>query len=241
MRIKISAHQNGEFHHFCEPKFAAFYHWKMPHIWTLFRPAAPPAPKRGENILKGIRGPDTPPVSPSAWPAQPAGLNGSGADSPPLSRSPRDLPCGRSRGPYCASAHAAACPPGALLRQRQGRDACAPRPCRCLPACGGFFLDGYKGASARPASPRTPYPSRRLFGKSHRSLIQSRLLSESRPLTLGRDSVFGEPSRRGALKPKSPGNGQRTRQRGRFPLYSSVCWQAVPMNQRGTLAPPAQE
>lgn len=124
----------------------------MHHIWTLFRPAAPPAPKRGENILKGIRGPDTPPVSPSAWPAQPAGLNGREADFPPLSRSPRDLPCGRSRGPYCASAHAAACPPGALLRQRQGRDACAPRPCRCLPAYGGFFLDGYKGASARPTS-----------------------------------------------------------------------------------------
>ena len=152
MRIKILAHQKGEIHHFFKPKFAAFYHWKMPHIWTLFRPAAPPAPKRGENILKGIRGPDTPPVSPSAWPAQPAGLNGRGADFPPLSRSPRDLPCGRSRGPYCASAHAAACPPGALLRQRQGRDACAPRPCRCLPAYGGFFLDGYKGASARPTS-----------------------------------------------------------------------------------------
>ena len=153
MRIKILAHQKGEIHNFFKPKFAAFYHWKMPHIWTLFRPAAPPAPKRGENILKGIRGPDTPPVSPSAWPAQPAGLDGREADFPPPSRSPRDLPCGRSRGPYCASAHAAACPPGALLRQRQGRDACAPRPCRCLPAYGGFFLDGYKGASARPHIP----------------------------------------------------------------------------------------
>ena len=150
MRIKISAHQNGEFHHFCKPKFAAFYHWKMPHIWTLFRPAAPPAPKRGENILKGIRGPDTPPVSPSAWPAQPAGLNGREADFPPPSRSPRDLPCGRSRGPYCASAHAAACPPGALLRQRQGRDACAPRPCRCLPAYGGFFPGGIAGRKRPP-------------------------------------------------------------------------------------------
>ena len=153
MRIKILAHQKGEIHHFFKPKFAAFYHWKMPHIWTLFRPAAPPAPKRGENILKGIRGPDTPPVSPSAWPAQPAGLNGREADFPPPSRSPRDLPYGRSRGPYCASAHTAACPPGALLRQRQGRDACAPRPCRCLPAYGVFFLDGYKGASARPHIP----------------------------------------------------------------------------------------
>ena len=140
------------FQQFLNLDFSNFQHWQPPHIWTLFRPAAPPAPKRGENILKGIRGPDTPPVSPSAWPAQPAGLNGRGADFPPLSRSPRDLPCGRSRGPYCASAHAAACPPGALLRQRQGRDACAPRPCRCLPAYGGFFLDGYKGASARPTS-----------------------------------------------------------------------------------------
>lgn len=106
-----------------------------------------------KTFLKGIRGPDTPPVSPSVWPAQPAGLNGREADFPPPSRSPRDLPCGRSRGPYRASAHAAACPPGALLRQRQGRDACAPRPCRCLPAYGGFFLDGYKGASARPHIP----------------------------------------------------------------------------------------
>ena len=87
MRIKISAHQKGEIHHFFKPKFAAFYHWKIPHIWTLFRPTAPPAPKRGENILKGIRGPDTPTVSPSAWPAQPAGLNGRWAENPPLSRS----------------------------------------------------------------------------------------------------------------------------------------------------------
>lgn len=137
MRIKILAHQKGEIHHFFKPKFAAFYHWKMPHIWTLFRLAAPPAPKRGENILKGIRGPDTPPVSPSAWPAQPAGLNGRGSENPPLSRSPRDLPRGRSRGPYCASAHTAACPPGALLMTAAGAD---------------FFLDGYKGASARPTS-----------------------------------------------------------------------------------------
>ena len=91
MRIKILAHQNGEFHHFCEPKFAAFYHWKIPHIWTLFRPTAPPAPKRGENILKGIRGPDTPPVSPSAWPAQPAGLTPRRRASPPPQRHP--APC----------------------------------------------------------------------------------------------------------------------------------------------------
>lgn len=145
--------QTADFQQFVNHAFSNFQHWQPPHIWALFRPAAPPAPKRGENILKGIRGPDTPPVKPSAWPAQPAGLNGREADSPPPSRSPRDLPCGRSRGPYCASAHAAACPPGALLRQRQRRDACAPRPCRCLPAYGGFFLDGYKGASARPHIP----------------------------------------------------------------------------------------
>ena len=144
--------QTADFQQFLNHDFSNFQHWQPPHIWTLFRLAAPPAPKRGEKHHKGIRGPDTPPVSPSAWPAQPAGLNGRGAENPPLSRSPRDLPCGRSRGPYCASAHAAACPPGALLRQRQGRDACAPRPCRCLPAYGGFFLDGYKGASARPTS-----------------------------------------------------------------------------------------
>ena len=201
--------QTADFQQFLNHDFSNFQHWQPPHIWTLFRLAAPPAPKRGEKHHKGIRGPDTPPVSPSAWPAQPAGLNGRGADVPPLSRSPRDLPCGRSRGPYCASAHAAACPPGALLRQRQGRDACAPRPCRCLPAYGGFFLDGYKGASARPRVAADAISLAAAFFKSHRSLILSRLLSESRPLTLGRDSVFGEPSRRGALKPKSPGNGQR--------------------------------
>ena len=39
-------------------------------------------------------------------------------------------------------------------------------------------------------SPRTAYRSRRLFCKSHLSLILPRLLSESNPLTLGFDSVF---------------------------------------------------
>ena len=151
-----------------------------------------------KTSLKGIRGPDTPPVSPSAWPAQPAGLNGRGADSPPLSRSPRDLPCGRSRGPYCASAHAAACPPGALLRQRQGRDACAPlslsaRLRRIFP-----WMDIRAQAPARTSPP-------------------------------------------GGLEAIIPRQRPKTRQRGRLPMYSSVCRQAVPMDQRGTLAPPAQE
>ena len=135
MRRKIMFLQTADFQQFLNHAFSNFQHWQPPHIWTLFRPAAPPAPKRGENILKGIRGPDTPPVSPSAWPAQPARLNGREADFPPPSRSPRDLPCGRSRGPYCASAHTAACPPGALLMTAAGA---------------GFFLGGYKGASARP-------------------------------------------------------------------------------------------
>ena len=63
----------------------------MHHIWTLFRPAAPPAPERGEKHHKGIRGPDTPPVSPSAWPAQPAGLTPRRRASPPPQRHP--APC----------------------------------------------------------------------------------------------------------------------------------------------------
>ena len=110
MRIKILAHQKGEIHHFFKPKFAAFYHWKMPHIWTLFRPAAPSAPKRGENILKGTRGPDTPPVSPSAWPAQPAGLTPRRRASPPPQRHP--APClAADRGALTARRPwAAACP-----------------------------------------------------------------------------------------------------------------------------------
>ena len=37
MCIKILAHQKGEIHHFCEPKFATFYHCKMAHIWAAFR------------------------------------------------------------------------------------------------------------------------------------------------------------------------------------------------------------
>ena len=40
-------------------------------------------------------------------------------------------------------------------------------------------------------SPRTTYRSRRLFYKSHLSLILSRLLSKSQPLPLGCDLVLG--------------------------------------------------
>ena len=45
--------------------------------------------------------------------------------------------------------------------------------------------------SPAPSSPRTPYRSRRLFLKSHLSLILSRLLSKSQPLMLGCDLVLG--------------------------------------------------
>ena len=45
----------------------------------------------------------------------------------------------------------------------------------------------------------------------------------------------------GGLEALTPRQRPKTRQRGQFPLYSSVCRQAVPMDQRGTLAPPAQE
>ena len=44
----------------------------------------------------------------------------------------------------------------------------------------------------------------------------------------------------GGLEALIPRQRPKTRQRGHFPLYSSVCRQAVPMDQRGTLAPPAQ-
>ena len=44
--------------------------------------------------------------------------------------------------------------------------------------------------STLPTSPRTTYRSRRLFGKSHFSLILSRLLSEFEPAALCFDSVF---------------------------------------------------
>ena len=47
--------------------------------------------KRQERAKKGIRGPDTPPVSPSAWPAQPAGLTPRRRASPPPQRHP--APC----------------------------------------------------------------------------------------------------------------------------------------------------
>ena len=45
--------------------------------------------------------------------------------------------------------------------------------------------------SPAPSSPRTIWRSRRLFLKSHLSLILSRLLSKSQPLTLGCDLVLG--------------------------------------------------
>ena len=45
--------------------------------------------------------------------------------------------------------------------------------------------------STQDTSPRTPYRSRRLFFKSHLSLILSRLLSKSQPLMLGCDLVLG--------------------------------------------------
>ena len=83
--------QTADFQQFVNHAFSNFQHWQPPHIWALFRPAAPPAPKRGENILKGIRGPDTPPVKPSAWPAQPAGLTPRRRASPPPQRHP--APC----------------------------------------------------------------------------------------------------------------------------------------------------
>ena len=44
-----------------------------------------------QKSQKGIRGPDTPPVSPSAWPAQPAGLTPRRRASPPPQRHP--APC----------------------------------------------------------------------------------------------------------------------------------------------------
>ena len=40
MRGNFEHLQKDEIHHFCGPKFAAFYYCKTPHLWMLFRPAA---------------------------------------------------------------------------------------------------------------------------------------------------------------------------------------------------------
>ena len=50
---------------------------------------------------------------------------------------------------------------------------------------------GASFSATKHTSPRTSYRSRRLFYKIHLSLILSRLLSKSQPLTLGCDLVLG--------------------------------------------------
>ncbi len=54
------------------------------------------------------------------------------------------------------------------------------------------FSDGSSTLPASTTSPRTSYRSRRLFYKSHLSLILSRLLSKPDPLSLGSGLVLGQ-------------------------------------------------
>ena len=105
-----------------------------------FPPSAPFGAIMAEKAKKGIRGPDTPPVKPSAWPAQPAGLTPRRRASPPPQRHP--APClAAERGALTARRPwAVACPSGAPLTTKMGTGHSASHPHFCLPACGGSYL-----------------------------------------------------------------------------------------------------
>ena len=73
---------------------------------------------------------------------------------------------------------------------------------------------------ARTTSPRTTYRSRRLFYKSHLSLILSRLLSKPDPLSLG--SGLGPPLRGGFVLSQENIDFNRLFQKGRHGLWSCL-------------------
>ena len=73
---------------------------------------------------------------------------------------------------------------------------------------------------ARTTSPRTTYRSRRLFYKSHLSLILSRLLSKPDPLSLG--SGLGPPLRGGFFLSQENIDFNRLFQKGRHGLWSCL-------------------
>lgn len=58
-------------------------------IYVLLLPFCTIRRYKRQKSQKGIRGPDTPPVKPSAWPAQPAGLTPRRRGKPAAAASPR--------------------------------------------------------------------------------------------------------------------------------------------------------
>lgn len=63
--------------------------------------------------------------------------------SPPPQLSPRALPCGRARGPYCAPSGGRRLPFGCPLTPKMGTGHSASHPHFCLPACGRLSRDTY--------------------------------------------------------------------------------------------------